>query len=154
MISNSIDITILDYGDPPIEGTSITLSGLHGLILIGSNTSTCMGNGNWEPDLKRMRCNGELISIILMIKYVQFSSLFAADCGPPIASSNVSLNYSSTLEDSPLTFQCKMNYSLMMFSQPDAIRMEGARGYLTHMTMQVPHQQQVYFTNCTCGKYK
>ena len=34
-------------------------------------------------------------------------SLFTADCGHPIVNSNVSLNYSSTLEDSLLTFQCK-----------------------------------------------
>ena len=67
VISNG-NIIISNYGDP-IEGTIITLSCLHGLILIGSNTSACMGNGNWEPDLKGIQCNGELIS---MITYVQF----------------------------------------------------------------------------------
>ena len=29
------------------------------------------------------------------------------DCDTPVVNSNVSLNYSSTLEDSLLTFQCK-----------------------------------------------
>ena len=102
-ISN-VNIIIADYGDAPIEGTRITFSCLQGLILSGSNTSTCMGDGNWEPDLKAIQCNGELIS---MITYIQFISLFAAYCGPPIANSNVSVNFSSTLEDSLLTFQCK-----------------------------------------------
>ena len=113
VVSNG-NIIISDYGDPPIEGTIITLSCLHGLILTGSNTSTCMGNGDWEPDLKRMQCKSELISIIdyvyrICIVYVQLISLYnyTADCGHPILNSNVSLNYSSTLEDSLLTFQCK-----------------------------------------------
>ena len=69
------NIIVSDYGDPPIEGISITFSCLHGLILIGSNSSTCMENGNWVPDLNGIQCIGELISIILkIIKYIIYSS--------------------------------------------------------------------------------
>ena len=38
------------------EGTTMTLSCLSGLVLVGSNTSTCMGNGQWEPDPRKVEC--------------------------------------------------------------------------------------------------
>ena len=38
------------------EGTTITLGCLSGLVLAGSNTSTCMGNGQWEPDPREVEC--------------------------------------------------------------------------------------------------
>ena len=39
--------------------------------------------------------------------YTVHQSIFTADCGPPTANNNVSLNYGSTLEESLLTFQCR-----------------------------------------------
>ena len=48
-ISNSINGTAQ-------EGTTITLSCLPGFILTGSNTSTCMDNGEWEPDPRLVEC--------------------------------------------------------------------------------------------------
>ena len=33
----------------------------YGLELIGSTISTCMGNGEWEPDPRGVKCKGENI---------------------------------------------------------------------------------------------
>ncbi len=38
------------------EGTTMTLNCLNGLVLVGSNTSTCTENGEWEPDPKKVEC--------------------------------------------------------------------------------------------------
>ena len=45
--------------DLPVEGSTTTFSCLLGLVhvLIGSNSSTCMGNGEWEPDSSGLMCN-------------------------------------------------------------------------------------------------
>ena len=48
------------YRDPAIEGTTVTFSCPTGLTLTGSNTSTCMRNGEWEPDPKGVKCKGGL----------------------------------------------------------------------------------------------
>ena len=45
------------YDDLPIEGSTTTFSCPPGLVLIGPNSSTCMGNGEWEPDPSRLMCN-------------------------------------------------------------------------------------------------
>ena len=45
---------------PALEGTNITFSCPPGLILTGPNTSTCMRNGNWEPNPQRVKCLGEI----------------------------------------------------------------------------------------------
>ena len=46
--------------NPVIEGTIVTFSCPPGLILTGSNTSTCTENGEWKPDIKGTECKGEL----------------------------------------------------------------------------------------------
>ena len=52
-------VRVSSYRYPAIEGTIITFSCPDGLILTGSNTSTCMGNGEWEPEVKGIRCKGK-----------------------------------------------------------------------------------------------
>ena len=47
--------------NPAIEGTTIIFSCPDWLILIGSNTSICMENGEWEPELKGTNCKGIII---------------------------------------------------------------------------------------------
>ena len=52
-------IQISGYTEQPaIEGTTIKLSCLDGLILSGPTVSICMGNGEWEPDLRLVECKG------------------------------------------------------------------------------------------------
>ena len=48
---------------PAREGTNITLNCSSGLELIGPNTSTCMWNGEWEPDLKEVECKGNNVKL-------------------------------------------------------------------------------------------
>ena len=52
-------IMVIDYNDTTVRGSTITLSCPPGHVLIGSNSSTCMGNGEWEPDPREVECKGE-----------------------------------------------------------------------------------------------
>ena len=51
---------IVDYDDPALEGDSITFICPTGAILSGPNSSTCMGNGEWEPDPREVNCTSIL----------------------------------------------------------------------------------------------
>ena len=42
--------------DQAIEGTTITFGCSPEYILIGPNTTTCMGNREWEPDPREVEC--------------------------------------------------------------------------------------------------
>ena len=44
---------------PAVEGTNVTFSCPPGLVLTGPNTSTCMRNGEWEPDPQYLKCLGD-----------------------------------------------------------------------------------------------
>ena len=48
----------LDYVDPALEGQNITFACPTGQTLNGSNSSTCMGNGEWKPDPGEVECTG------------------------------------------------------------------------------------------------
>ena len=52
-------VLALGYGNPTVEGSNVTFSCAPGLILAGPNTSSCMGNGEWEPNLAEVKCLGE-----------------------------------------------------------------------------------------------
>ena len=43
-----------------LEGTNVTLNCPAGLTLTGPNLSTCIGNGEWEPDPRKAKCKGIL----------------------------------------------------------------------------------------------
>ena len=45
------------------RGTNITFSCPPELVLTGPNSSTCMGNGEWEPDIREVECKGESTKI-------------------------------------------------------------------------------------------
>ena len=59
---------VTNHRNPAIEGVTITFSCPKELILTGSNTSTCMMNGEWEPDPKPTTCEGESVSAIIIVK--------------------------------------------------------------------------------------
>ena len=56
--TESNSIIIMNYMDPAIEGTNITFGCPPDYVLIGPNTTTCMGNGEWEPDPREVECKG------------------------------------------------------------------------------------------------
>ena len=50
----------MGYVDPATEGTTLTFHCPPEYILTGSNSSTCMRNGKWEPDPREVECKGML----------------------------------------------------------------------------------------------
>ena len=48
------------YEDPAQQGQNIIFTCHPGQVLNGSNTSTCMGNGEWEPDPREVECTNGL----------------------------------------------------------------------------------------------
>ena len=53
------DALAVGYIDPALEGQTVTFSCALGQTLNGSNQSTCMGNGRWEPDPGDVECIGK-----------------------------------------------------------------------------------------------
>ena len=45
--------------DPTLEGTTVTFGCTPQYVLTGPNTTTCMGNGEWEPDPCDVECKGK-----------------------------------------------------------------------------------------------
>jgi hypothetical protein len=86
------------YIDPAQEGQSITFICPRGQTLNGANSSTCMGNGEWELDPGEIECTGSIVTTgtsltigactCLVMMYVQcFNartfSLFLLEIFPP-----------------------------------------------------------------------
>ena len=44
------------YSGLPIEGAMANFSCPPGMVLNGTNTTTCMGNGEWKPDPQDFEC--------------------------------------------------------------------------------------------------
>ena len=42
--------------DPSLEGAILSFDCPPQHVLIGPNTTTCMGNGEWEPDPREVQC--------------------------------------------------------------------------------------------------
>lgn len=55
-------ISITQYIEPATEGSIVLFSCPSGLILTGPNSSTCVQNGEWEPDPDLIKCNGCSVS--------------------------------------------------------------------------------------------
>ena len=58
--ASQVDVStmIIGYRNPAVEGTNVTFSCPRGLVLTGPNTSTCMRNGEWEPNPGEVKCLG------------------------------------------------------------------------------------------------
>ena len=53
-----IDVIVVGYNDPALGGETVTFICPPGLVHIGPTTSTCMRNGEWEPDPGEVECTG------------------------------------------------------------------------------------------------
>ena len=47
-----------------MEGATIKFECPREHILIGPSTTTCMGNGEWEPDPREVECRGTLLKLL------------------------------------------------------------------------------------------
>ena len=56
--SGSGTIKVMDYMAPALEGATVTFGCAPQYILMGPNTTTCMENGEWEPDPSEVECKG------------------------------------------------------------------------------------------------
>ena len=50
-----------------LEGDSISFTCSSGFLLTGPNSSTCMGNGEWEPDPREVACHKRNNIIIILL---------------------------------------------------------------------------------------
>ena len=59
-------VVIVGYSDttPSLEGNTINYTCYPGVKLTGPNMSTCMENGNWEPDPGNVSCIGEFMNAL------------------------------------------------------------------------------------------
>ncbi len=110
LTDGATEVQVSDYGDLALVGTNVTFSCPNGspdMVLSGPNTSTCTGNGEWEPDPMDTICKGtkNCRIIILMCDFTD-CSYYAANCSIPIVNGNVCFSYNSTLEGSLLQFSC------------------------------------------------
>ena len=66
----------VDYTDPALEGQNVTFACPPGQILNGPNSSTCLGNGEWESDPGEVECIGGMgttgVTTSGMSAYVRF----------------------------------------------------------------------------------
>ena len=53
-------ITVGGYNSPALEEENISFSCPPGWSITGPNTSTCMGNGEWEPNFREVECKGQI----------------------------------------------------------------------------------------------
>ena len=61
LTNDATEVQVSGYGDPAIAGTVVNFScpsGLPDMVLTGPSSSTCTGNGEWEPDPMDAMCNG------------------------------------------------------------------------------------------------
>ena len=57
----------VNYSYPTFEGTIAAFTcNTSGYLLAGPSTSTCMGNGEWMPDLRQVHCEGNINMSLLV----------------------------------------------------------------------------------------
>ena len=50
------------YHYPALEGTNVTFSCPAEQVLTGPDSSSCMENGEWEPDPRDVECKGDIVA--------------------------------------------------------------------------------------------
>lgn len=56
------DVHVTKFSELLVAGTSLMFACPSGLILTGPNTTTCLENGQWEPDPSQVKCKGMRIA--------------------------------------------------------------------------------------------
>ena len=65
LLRDNDNIIVTDYVAPAVEGTIVTVECPPRYVLIGPNGTTCMGNGEWEPDPSEVECRSMYIIHVL-----------------------------------------------------------------------------------------
>ena len=85
-VVGSESASIIGYSSPTIEGTTVDFICPPGWVLIGSNSSiaTCMGNGEWEPDPRKVATHTEekfkMDEVVIGLQWTQenFENLYVS----------------------------------------------------------------------------
>ena len=63
-------LNITGYSQPALVGSNATFSCPLGLEQTGPKSSTCMENGEWEPDPREVECKGDYYLYLLLLMYI------------------------------------------------------------------------------------
>ena len=106
-------VAVMGHLKPAMKGAYVSYICPRGLTLTGPRRSTCMGNGNWEPDPRKVECKGERNTIIIIyFLKIQLSInrgySYVANCGrPPLPKNGHNIiPYTNTLEGAIVTYVC------------------------------------------------
>ena len=66
------DVIVVGYEDPALEGENIIFTCPTGAILTGHNMSTCVENGEWEPNSREVEC-----SVLVTTTTIPSTTLYA-----------------------------------------------------------------------------
>ena len=58
-VQSDDSVTVMVPEGQLVAGSNVNFTCPPGRVLIGHNTSTCMGNGQWHPGPKNVRCAGK-----------------------------------------------------------------------------------------------
>ena len=58
-IKRNDSISVSGHSHPAMEGTSVNFTCPPSHVLNEPHSATCMGNGEWEPDPRKVECKGE-----------------------------------------------------------------------------------------------
>ena len=54
-------VRVIGFKEPALRGSKVTLACPAGMTLNGPDTLLCRGNGEWEPDPKKVECKNKTI---------------------------------------------------------------------------------------------
>ena len=70
-LDDSESILVQAYSNlgPIPEGAKINFTCITGMELVGPNSTTCMGNGEWEPNPRDVTCKSKSSSVVICYLY-------------------------------------------------------------------------------------